>query len=419
MGMSVRTTFAVDRLPGASPHGTSKNQPCASADENFGAGVDAGTRRTKIDAQQSGVECLRTMLTALSGDDLTLGEVLNLVALQVMKWLGPNCVLIGTMDSAAQTLNIHAAQGSHAGVDIQELLPSGLQALRCALATQGPVLFPEGGCLATADDASEVHPTVLVVPLQGAGDLSRSGVLLYYATPPRLSPMELELAALLGTQAALAIQRAEEKARDHAIAVMGERNRIARDLHDSVMQALYTMSLITESLPEVWWSHHEEALQGVETLCILARSALAEMRALLLELRPLDQADRNLGDLLRQLPDRMFRRSSVQITTTVVGNTPLPKHVQVALYYIAQEALNNVDKHARATRASIQLEFQLNGAVMLRISDNGCGIDPGRRHANWLGLGIMQERASEIDAALNIESQPGQGTQITVEWHAG
>ena len=99
-------------------------------------------------------------------------------------------------------------------------------------------------------------------------------------------------------------------------------------------------------------------MQSTETLRLLAQSALAEMRTLLLELRPGEQADCNLDDRLRQLPDRLFIRSQVQITTTAVGNAPLPEAVQAALYRIAQEALNNVDKHAKATRAAIQLDFR-------------------------------------------------------------
>ena len=140
------------------------------------------------------------------------------------------------------------------------------------------------------------------------------------------------------------------------------------------------------------------------------------MRTLLLELRPGEQADRNLDNRLRQLPDRLFIRSKVQITTTAVGSAPLPQDVQAALYRIAQEALNNVDKHARATRAAVQLHYRPDGTVILRINDNGCGIDPSKANPNQLGLSIMRERAQEIGAMLTIASQPGQGTQVTVEW---
>jgi signal transduction histidine kinase len=228
--------------------------------------------------------------------------------------------------------------------------------------------------------------------------------------------MELDIAALLGAQAAPAIKHGQQKAKAQTIAILGERNRIARDLHDSVTQALYTISLIAETLPAVWQSHHAEALQSTATLRSLAQSALAEMRTLLLELRPNEHADRNLDERLRHLPDRLFIRSQVQITTTTVGSAPLAEDVQAALYRIAQEALNNVDKHARATRAAVQLHCRPDGTVMLRINDNGCGMDPDKANPNRLGLNIMRERAQEIGALLTIASQPGQGTQVTVEW---
>lgn len=197
---------------------------------------------------------------------------------------------------------------------------------------------------------------------------------------------------------------------------MSERNRIARDLHDSVTQNLYTIGLIAETLPAVWHSHPDEALASIRELQLLARGALAEMRALLVENRAGQEVDRNLGELLRQLPDRMITHSKVQITTTIAGDRPLRKGVQVALYRIAQEALNNVDKHARATRAAVHLDLRPDGMVILRITDNGCGIDPNCTKSHSLGLGIMRERAREIGATLAIASQPGQGTQVEVAW---
>jgi signal transduction histidine kinase len=201
-------------------------------------------------------------------------------------------------------------------------------------------------------------------------------------------------------------------------AVAGERNRIARDLHDSVTQALFTISLISEALPDAWHNHREEAMQNLANLNHLAKGALAEMRAMLLELRSSEPADRNLDEMLRQLPNRIADHTTPPVTTTVIGDAPLPKSVQVAFYRIAQEALNNVYKHAKASRASIHLHFRPDGSVMLRIIDDGNGIDPGDGHNHQLGLGIMRERAQEIGAGLTIESQPGQGTQVVAVWHA-
>lgn len=361
------------------------------------------------------IECMHTMLAALNVDT-PVYDILNMVAVQSRKWLGAEEVIIGKQDADTQTLTVCAADGPLATTSPAPLLTPGIQALRRATLTHAPVMYTYGGQIATGIGAA--LPAVLAVPLANADNIVCGGLLLFYDRTPQLSAPEMELATLLGAQAMAVMGNSARKVRDYTNAVTGERNRIARDLHDSVTQALYTISLITETLPAVWQSHHEEARQSVETLHTLARSALAEMRTLLLELRPIDQADSHLGDLLRQLPDRMRLRSKVQIATTIVGDRPLPKHVQVALYYIAQEALNNVDKHACASRASIQLDFRPNGVVVLCVSDNGRGINPATRKANQLGLNIMRERAVEVGATFAIESRPGQGTRVVVEWHA-
>ncbi len=361
------------------------------------------------------IECMRTMLAALNGDT-PAGDIVKMVAIQSRKWLRAEDVIIGRQDPATKTLTVCAAEGPRATASPESLLAPGMQALGRAALMHAPVMYTYDGHIATG--IGEALPAVLAVPLANTDNSVCGGMLLFYASAPQLSAQETELAAMIGAQATAVMRNSERKSRDYTDAIAGERNRIARDLHDSVTQALYTISLITEALPSVWYSHPEEAMENVNTLHVLARGALAEMRTLLLELRPAEQADRNLSDLLRQLPDRMRFRSGVQVTTTVVGDTPLSKPVQTALYYIAQEALNNVDKHAHASRASVQLDFQTNGAVMLCVSDNGRGIDPTAIGHGQLGLGIMRERAAEIGAILSVDSRPDQGTRVIVEWRA-
>jgi signal transduction histidine kinase len=147
----------------------------------------------------------------------------------------------------------------------------------------------------------------------------------------------------------------------------------------------------------------------------LTQGALAEMRAMLLELRPAALTEHNLGVLLRQLTDAMMSRTRMPVTTTVVGDCDLPADVQIALYRIAQEALNNITKHARASQAKLSLHCEA-GQARLRCSDDGLGFDPDSAAAHHLGLEIMHERALAIGAVLRIESQPGHGTRIQVEW---
>jgi PAS domain S-box-containing protein len=205
----------------------------------------------------------------------------------------------------------------------------------------------------------------------------------------------------------------QEKAEAEAVAA--ERNRIANELHDSVTQALYSASLIAEALPKVWQKQPEEAFGSLEELRALTQGAQAEMRTLLLELRPGELAGRKLGELLRQLTDAMAARSELPISVSVTGDCQLHTDVQIALYRISQEALNNIRKHARADRAWVNLKCD-HDRLTLRISDNGRGFDLASSQVHQLGLRIMHERAEAIGADLTIESQPDQGTEVKVIW---
>jgi PAS domain S-box-containing protein len=195
-----------------------------------------------------------------------------------------------------------------------------------------------------------------------------------------------------------------------------ERIRLARDLHDAVSQTLFSTSLIAEVLPRLWERNKEEGLQKLEEVRQLTRGALAEMRTLLFELRPAALADAELSDLLRQLSESIIGRARVPITLEVEGDCLVPTDVKIALYRIAQEALNNIAKHSGASRAQIALHCQPH-QVSMNIIDNGHGFDINQVAPGSFGLGNMQERANHIGALLKIESKAGEGTEITVDWH--
>jgi PAS domain S-box-containing protein len=212
-------------------------------------------------------------------------------------------------------------------------------------------------------------------------------------------------------------QRKRAEAQLEEAAAAAERERLARELHDAVTQSLFSVAAIAEALPRVWEREPEEAWRGLEDLRWLTQGALAEMRAMLVELRPAALTEDKLGVLLRQLTDAMMSRTRMPVTTTIVGDYPLPADVQIALYRIAQEALNNITKHARASQAKLGLHYEPD-QVRLCISDDGLGFDLESARAHQFGLQIMGERAQAIGASLTIESQPGHGTRIEVLWHS-
>jgi len=207
---------------------------------------------------------------------------------------------------------------------------------------------------------------------------------------------------------ALAVKAAED-------AVTAERTRLARDLHDAVTQTLFASSLIAEVLPELWAMDVNEAMKSTEELRQLTRGALAEMRTLLLELRPAALTQSKLSELIRQLCEALIGRARLPITLTVEGDRPLPPEVQIAFYRIAQESLNNIFKYARATQVNVGL-FLTPVGVRLGICDNGVGFDMSKQKSTSLGMRIMHERAEGIGANLLISSKPGEGACVDVEW---
>jgi PAS domain S-box-containing protein len=208
-------------------------------------------------------------------------------------------------------------------------------------------------------------------------------------------------------------KRVEEQLEEAAAAA--ERQRLARELHDAVTQTLFAASLMTETLPTVWDRNPQAAREGLEQLRSWIRGALAELRIMLLELRPDALPGKPLDELIRQLGDGLMARTKSSVTTTVVGECSLPTEVNLSLYRIAQEALNNVAKHAQASQVQVRLTCE-PGHVTLEISDDGWGFNPDQIKSGQLGLGIMQERATAISAELILQSQHGEGTTVTVIW---
>lgn len=258
------------------------------------------------------------------------------------------------------------------------------------------------------------HRALLGIPLFVGDDLY-GGLLMLYRQESTFSEEDLELGFTFADQAALAI--ANERLREQAeqTAVASERNRLARDLHDAVTQTLFSASLIAEALPVIWASSPEEGQQLLDELRLLTRGALAEMRTLLLELRPAALEEASLSDLLQQLAEAVTGRTGIPVRVVIDSPCSLPTGVRIALFRITQESLNNVVKHARATAVELGLRGCNDGqGVILSIEDNGRGFDPIHVSGDHFGLDIIRERSQAIGATLTIESQADRGTRITV-----
>jgi PAS domain S-box-containing protein len=236
-------------------------------------------------------------------------------------------------------------------------------------------------------------------------------------TPHRFSAQEQRLLTALAQRAGLAIQNAHLYEQAQQAATLEERQRLARELHDAVTQTLFSTALIAEVIPELWDVDPDDARKRLADLRRLTRGALAEMRTLLVELRPDALTQIALGDLLGQLAEATAGRTGLEVKVRIDGAVRrLPPPVHIALYRVAQEALNNVVRHAQARHAVLQLVFA-DEQVRLRVTDDGRGFVSGpAAPAGHFGLGIMRERAESIGAQLQLVGQPREGTLVEMTW---
>ncbi|HHY56476.1 MAG TPA: PAS domain S-box protein [Chloroflexi bacterium] len=238
-----------------------------------------------------------------------------------------------------------------------------------------------------------------------------------HSRPDYYTDRHRELALAFAHQAAIAIANAQLLADLQGSATLQERQRLARELHDAVTQQLFSASLIGEVLPQIWANTPDRAQEYLEDLRILTRGALAEMRALLAELRPAAITDTPLPDLVQHLAAAFTGRTRVAVDLAIAGHALLPPEVQLAFYRVAQEALQNIGKHARARTVRIELEVQTD-AIRLVITDDGRGFDPERAAADHFGLAIMRERIEAAGGVLHIDSRPQAGARIEAQWRA-
>jgi PAS domain S-box-containing protein len=230
---------------------------------------------------------------------------------------------------------------------------------------------------------------------------------------------ELTFHTVIADQAAVAVENSRLLAQAHDKARLEERQRLARDLHDSVTQALFSISLISRSaemMIQREGSYSPQVMEKMADLRQLTQGALAEMRALIFELRPGALEEEGLLEALRKHAAAVQGREMmpVEVVQSTPGDLPrLKPAVEEALYRIAQEALHNMVKHAKATRAEVTLGSE-DGWFFLRVTDDGIGFDPSVVPAGHMGLGTMGQRAAEMGADYTIDTTPGRGTTISV-----
>lgn len=196
-------------------------------------------------------------------------------------------------------------------------------------------------------------------------------------------------------------------------AVVEERQRLARELHDAVSQQLFAISMTTAAIKRLIDKNPERAAQQIELVEEMAAGAQAEMRALLLHLRPATLQDKNLKDAICELLEELTQKHPMELTWEIEEILNVSSGIEDHLFRILQEALSNTLRHARASSISVKL-FTLQDQVRLRIADDGIGFDPDGEKMTSYGLVSIRERINELGGALDIYSAVGKGTQLEV-----
>lgn len=384
-------------------------------------------RRHEVERRSQIAESLRDIVLILNSNH-PLDEVLDYIVSKAGSMLGSQAAAVYCASGKNGEVIVQAAQGLSGDRLSNAMRFIAQHNLEQTLLTPRLVTIPDIAAIDGSQDDStqEIQGLLVLAPpvdtyraLLAAPILIKDEVYgrlrLYYRNPHAFSDEEAELAIMFSDQMALAIETARLREQAKQAAVIDERNRLARDLHDSVTQTIFSANLIAETLPRIWESHPEEGRCGLHELHHLIQGALAEMRTLLLELRPAAIVEKKLGELLKQLTQTTASQARATIALTVEGDRPLPAEVQIAFYRIAQETLNNIIKHARASHIVVKLYLNLE-SVVLSMSDNGCGFDPSAIPPDHLGMSIMRERAVSIGATFTLTSQPGHGAEVQITW---
>jgi len=256
--------------------------------------------------------------------------------------------------------------------------------------------------------------SLLAVPLQVEGTII--GALNVANKPGGFTEDDVRLLEHLADVAAIAIENARLRQRAERLAIVEERQWLARELHDSVTQALYSVTLYAEAARMALAAgKHDVAAENLRELQMMAREALFDIRLLIFELHPPILEGQGLAAALQIRLAAVETRAGLQAKIHVEGGRRLPLTIEEDLYRIALEALNNVVKHAGAQHVTVHLQFD-DQRVRLEIADDGKGYDPGEARASGgMGLGGMEERARRINGKLEIVSTPGKGTTVKVE----
>ena len=363
-------------------------------------------RTREIEQRRRVAEGLREVLTIINSNR-TLNEILDHILAEADNLLSSDASALFRIQEGEFVIQATHGIGSnlHLPPNIHTALREGQAILVCNL-------LPGEHC----DSPTRCCRPMLVAPVYVSGRLYGS-LALFYEKAHDFSDEDVDLVAAFSDQAALAIENAGLRQRVEQAAVLDERERLARELHDSVTQSLYSLSLLAEG-----WRRMAEtgklpdAVEPLNELGEIAQQALKEMRLLVHELRPPAlQTSGLLGALLQRL-NAVEKRAGLEVRLEADDSLELPAEIEETLYRIAQEALNNALKHAASH--SIAVRVRDDGQyVEMEVEDDGQGFDPATASARGgIGLISMRERTDRLGGVIEINSESGAGTRVYVRF---
>jgi len=373
-------------------------------------------------------------------------ETLNAVAGVVSRSLDLNEILHDALEKTLQVLDVEAG-GIYLLDDTSEILtiaaqrgfgPEFIEAIAVLEVGEGfsGLVAQSGQPLVVKDVSADPRLTRMAARKEGLRSLASvplhakektMGALFAVTRGYReFSDQDVQLLTSIGHQLGVAIENAQQREQIEATvrqsdmekAVVAERNRLSRDLHDSVTQSLFATTLYADAVVQLVASGQMDRVAGnVHKLRKTARDALGEMRLLVFELRPPLLEQEGLVAALQARLESVEGRAGMETSLKVQGECCLAPNVEQALYRITQEALNNIFKHAQARSITISLRLaEPPETIMLEIADDGKGFDSvAAQEHGGLGLRGMAERVEGLGGQLMIKSEPGAGTIVQVQ----
>ena len=358
-------------------------------------------------------------INRIGAQPLSLDEILEQVLAITLDALRSKVGMIHLVDASTGELHLNVQQGLPSACLLRlENLELNENFWRNLFSASNPLLvehlrddarLPFGSSLDCLKNTTAYMGTPISVKARPVGLFS-----ILRETANDLSKDDLALFMAIADQIGFFIERERLMSQAEHAAVVDERQRLARELHDSVTQLLYSQVLFTSAGRKALQHGNLPLLeQHLGRISQGAQQALKEMRLLLYELRPSEYLQDGLVAALQRRLDAVENRTGMDVQFKVVGILPsLDEAQEVTLYRIAEEALNNTLKHSQAHLVSVEIHAS-GQQVELVVDDDGCGFDPSQKiGAGGIGLSSMLERATAVGGSVEIQSSPGEGTQI-------